>query len=90
MVRTTSSNKEHKHTPATYKELAVTKIECDLNPKTHNELICWIPDIEWIATENCMVNLLTGEARPFSPDFMCTTYIPVHFNDSPETESLLH
>ena len=34
-----------------------------------------------------MVNLLTGEARPFSPDFMCTTYIPVHFNDSPETRA---
>ena len=45
------------------------------------------PDIEWMATENCMVNLLTGESRPFDPEFMCTTYIPVRSNNSPETKS---
>jgi hypothetical protein len=45
------------------------------------------PDIKWIATENCMINLMTGEDRPFSPDFMCTTHIPVRFDNSPETRA---
>lgn len=37
-------------------------------------------DIKWIATNNCMVNLLTGEIAAFSPDFLCTTKIPVTYN----------
>ena len=37
------------------------------------------PSIEWIATKNCMVNLKTGETQPFSPDFMCTSHIPVKY-----------
>jgi putative DNA primase/helicase len=45
------------------------------------------PDIEWISTENCMVNLLTGESRTFDPEFMCTTCIPVKFDNSPETKT---
>lgn len=35
------------------------------------------PDILWIATKNCMVNLMSGETKPFSHEFMCTTSIPV-------------
>ena len=35
------------------------------------------PDIEWIACQNCMVNLMTEETKEFSPDIMCTTQIPV-------------
>ncbi len=38
------------------------------------------PDIEWIACQNCMVNLLTEETKEFSPDFMCTTQIPVWYD----------
>ncbi|HEY7570724.1 MAG TPA: phage/plasmid primase, P4 family [Nitrososphaeraceae archaeon] len=34
-------------------------------------------DIEWMATNNCMVNLLTGESFTFSPNFLCTTKLPV-------------
>ena len=29
-------------------------------------------NIEWLCCKNCMVNLLTGETKPFSPDFMTT------------------
>lgn len=36
--------------------------------------------IEWIACKNCMVNLLSGETQEFSPDFMCTTRIPVWYD----------
>lgn len=53
--------------------------------RTYINRIDFDPDIEWIATQNCMVNLLTGETRPFDPEFMCTTYIPVNFDDRPET-----
>jgi putative DNA primase/helicase len=38
--------------------------------------------VEWVATNNCMINLLTGETSAFSPDFLCTTKIPVAFNHS--------
>jgi putative DNA primase/helicase len=37
-------------------------------------------DIRWIAAKTCMVNLLTGETATFSPDFLCTTKIPVTFD----------
>jgi putative DNA primase/helicase len=40
------------------------------------------PDISWIAVSNCMVNLRTGEIRPFDPGFMCTTYLPIEYNPS--------
>ena len=33
-------------------------------------------NIEWLCCKNCMVNLLTGETKPFSPDFMTTVQIP--------------
>lgn len=37
------------------------------------------PYIEWLACDNCMVNLKTGETSPFSADFMNTTQIPVNY-----------
>lgn len=38
------------------------------------------PDILWIATNNCMINLMSGETKPFSHQFMCTTKIPVFYD----------
>ena len=38
------------------------------------------PSLEWIATENCMINLFTGLTEEFSPEFMCTTQIPVRYD----------
>ena len=32
--------------------------------------------IEWLCCKNVMVNLLTGETKPHSPDFMATVRIP--------------
>lgn len=40
-------------------------------------------DISWIAAGNYMINLRTGETQRFSPNFMCTTQIPVHYLPSP-------
>jgi putative DNA primase/helicase len=37
------------------------------------------PYIEWLACNNCMVNLKTCETSLFSPDFMNTTHIPVNY-----------
>ena len=37
-------------------------------------------DIKWMATNNCMVNLLSGETSAFSPNFLCTIKIPVTFD----------
>ena len=35
--------------------------------------------IEWLACKDCMVNLLTGETADFSPEYLCTTQIPVKY-----------
>ena len=32
--------------------------------------------IEWIAANDCMINLKTGETKPHSPEFMTTVRIP--------------
>lgn len=38
------------------------------------------PSTEWIACKNCVVNLLTGETKPFSPEYMSTTQIPIVYD----------
>lgn len=35
--------------------------------------------IEWLACNNCMINLLSGETQSYSPEFMATVQIPVSF-----------
>ena len=42
------------------------------------------PNIEWIASAECMINVRTSQTAPFSPDFLNTTYIPVKY--SPEAQ----
>lgn len=37
------------------------------------------PDKEWMAFNNCMVNLLTKDTSEFSPEFLNTTRIPVTY-----------
>jgi putative DNA primase/helicase len=37
------------------------------------------PSIEWLACDNCMINLKTGETCPFNPVFMNTARIPVNY-----------
>jgi P4 family phage/plasmid primase-like protien len=39
------------------------------------------PDVEWLAFKNCMLNLLTGEVQAFSPDFLATIQVPVHYSE---------
>ncbi|MGA7900225.1 MAG: phage/plasmid primase, P4 family [Nitrososphaeraceae archaeon] len=36
-------------------------------------------NIEWLACNNCMLNVKTGEIADFNPHFMCTTSIPVRY-----------
>src|SRR4051812_14671462 len=36
-------------------------------------------NIEWLACNNCMLNLKTGEIADFNPHFMCTIKIPVRY-----------
>jgi putative DNA primase/helicase len=56
-----------------------------IHRRTYIDRNAFDPDIEWIGTQNCMVNLLTGESREFNPEFLCTVSLPVRFDDSPET-----
>jgi putative DNA primase/helicase len=37
------------------------------------------PSLEWMAFEDCMVNLLTLETMPHSPNFLATVQIPVSY-----------
>jgi hypothetical protein len=39
------------------------------------------PDIEWLGCADRMLNLRTGETKPFSPDFLNTACIPVKYSD---------
>ena len=36
-------------------------------------------NIEWIAANDCMINLKTGETKPHSPEFMATVKIPHNY-----------
>jgi D5 N terminal like/Bifunctional DNA primase/polymerase, N-terminal len=38
-------------------------------------------DIDWLACDNCMLNLRTYSTAPFSPKFLNTTHIPVEYSD---------
>ena len=40
------------------------------------------PDIEWLASKNCMLNLVTGETATFSPTFLATIQIPVSYSET--------
>jgi P4 family phage/plasmid primase-like protien len=44
------------------------------------------PDITWIACANCMINLVTLEKAEFSPNFLCTTHVPVKYNDYDDSD----
>ena len=51
------------------------------------------PNIEWLATANCMLNLRTVQTAPFNPDFLNTTYIPVKYSSQepcPKIMKFLH
>jgi putative DNA primase/helicase len=48
--------------------------------RTYKPRSIFNPSIEWIACKNCMINLLTEEAREISHKFLCTTQIPVWYD----------
>jgi P4 family phage/plasmid primase-like protien len=48
--------------------------------RTHVEIPALNHDIEWLACEDYMINLLTGETSPFDPKYLNTTQIPVKYN----------
>ena len=55
----------------------VTEIIHTIKSKTYTVRKEFDSKIEWVACKNCMINLITGETRPHSPDFMVTIQIPV-------------
>ena len=44
------------------------------------------PKKEWLGTNNCMLNVKTGETRPFSPEFMNTTSLPIIYDPGQKFE----
>jgi putative DNA primase/helicase len=48
------------------------------------------PNIEWLASADCMLNLSTGETAPFSPGFLNTTYIPVKYSPNAQCPKIKH
>ena len=50
-----------------------------IKSKTYTDRKEFDSNIEWLACKNCMINLITGETRPHSPDFMVTMQIPVTY-----------
>lgn len=67
----------------------VNEIINTIKTKTYTNRKEFDSNIEWVACTNCMINLITGETRPHSPDYMVTLQIPVtyqKFLDSPPTQ----
>ena len=50
--------------------------------RTYIDISTFNSSIEWLACDNCMLNLRTGQTESFSPDFMNTTWIPVKYSDA--------
>lgn len=70
---------------ATYRDISTKDMNEIINHikwETYIDRIEFDAKIEWVACENCMINLLTGETKPFSPDNMATVQIPVYFNEN--------
>jgi putative DNA primase/helicase len=67
----------------------VTEIINTIKSKTYTDRKEFDLKIEWVACKDCMINLITGETRPHSPDFMVTMQIPVTYQKfllSPNTQ----
>lgn len=47
------------------------------------------PTIEWMACDNCMLNLRTGETADFSPEFLNTNYIPVKYDPGAQCPKIM-
>jgi P4 family phage/plasmid primase-like protien len=65
------------------RELTIKKTNEDIaqiQRSTYVNRDAFDPDIQWIATNNCMINLLSGKTKPFSHKFLCTTKIPVFYD----------
>jgi P4 family phage/plasmid primase-like protien len=50
--------------------------------RTYLDVSAFNANLEWLACDNCMLNLRTGQTEPFSPEFMNTTQIPVKYSDA--------
>jgi putative DNA primase/helicase len=67
----------------------VNEIINTIKTKTYTDRKEFDSNIEWVACKDCMINLITGETRPHSPDFKVTMQIPVtyqKFLHSPNTQ----
>lgn len=50
--------------------------------RTYLDVSAFNANLEWLACDNCMLNLRTGQTESFSPEFMNTTWIPVKYSDA--------
>jgi P4 family phage/plasmid primase-like protien len=65
------------------RELTIKKVNeaiAQIQRSTYVSRDAFDPNILWIATNNCMINIMSGETKPFSHEFMCTTNIPVFYD----------
>jgi putative DNA primase/helicase len=60
----------------------VNEIISTIKSKTYSDRKEFDSNIEWVACKDCMINLVTEETRPHSPDFMATMQIPVSYRMS--------
>jgi putative DNA primase/helicase len=57
----------------------VNEIINTIKSKTYTDRKEFDSKIEWLACTDCMINLMTGETKSHSPDFMTTIQIPVSY-----------
>ena len=70
---------------ATYRDITTSEMKEIINHikwETYVDRSEFDAKIEWIACKNCMINLLTGETKPHSAEFMATVQLPVIFNNN--------
>ena len=57
--------------------------------RTYFDRFNFNPNIEWLASADCMLNLRTGQTEPFSPEFLNTTYIPVKYSPNAQCPKIM-
>jgi putative DNA primase/helicase len=67
--------------PKPWTRKKIDEIIGQVERRTYVDISALNADMEWLACDNCMLNLRTGQTAPFSPSFMNTTCIPVKYSD---------
>ena len=67
--------------PKPWSRYRIDELLGQIERRTYLNIKDFDSDIDWLACDNCMLNLRTYRTAPFNPDFLNTTHIPVEYSD---------